>query len=133
GGWSGVRRAPPRAGAGPATPGSGPCPGPHGTVVAGRPATVLPPGLGGGCLPVLPQEVGVEPGRDVGPGQHLVLGAVAVHVPVDREPLGGHGVLPQVERELLAPLLERAARPPYALDHCADPPVAAAGDPFGQR
>ena len=47
-------------------------------VVAGRPAAVLEADLGEGVAPVLPEEVLVEPGREVVPRQHLVLGAVAV-------------------------------------------------------
>ena len=40
---------------------------------------------------------------------------------------------PAVEREVLAPLLERAARPPDRLDDPADPAVAAAHDALGER
>ncbi len=106
--------------------------GAHAAVVAGRPAAVLEAALGQRGLPVLPEEVAVEPGGDVVPRQHLVLGAVAVDVPVDGEALGGHGVLPAAEVEHLAPLLERAALPPHPLDHRAEAPVAPAGDALGQ-
>ena len=46
---------------------------------------------------------------------------------------GGHGVGPQVEREVLRPLLEGAAPPPDRLDDGADPAIAPAGDALGQR
>ena len=47
-------------------------------VVARGPAAVLEADLGEGVAPVLPEEVLVEPGREVVPRQGLVLGAVAV-------------------------------------------------------
>ena len=63
-----------------------PEPGAGAAVVARRPAAVLEAVLGQGLLPVLPQEVPVQPGRDVVPGQDLVLVAVAVHGVVEVEP-----------------------------------------------
>ena len=72
--------------------------------------------LGEGVPPVLPEEVLVQAGREVVPRQHLVLGAVAVHVPVDREPAAAMASVPEVEPEALAPLLEGAAGPPDVLD-----------------
>ena len=75
----------------------------------------------------------MQSGRDVVPREHLVGGAVAGDVPVGIEALGRHGVEPAVELEVLAPLLERAARPPDPLDHRADPAVAPAHDALGER
>src|SRR5207248_10239977 len=72
-------------------------------VVAGCPPTVLHAGGSQGVLPVVPQEVLVEPGADVGPREQLVTAALAVHVPVDGESVPGHGVLPHGQVELLAP------------------------------
>src|ERR1700683_594867 len=40
-------------------------------VVARRPAAVLDAGPGQGVLPVAPEEVAVQPGRDVVPGERL--------------------------------------------------------------
>ena len=57
-------------------------------VVAGGPAAVLEADLVEGVAPVLPEEVLVETGREVVPGQDLVLGAVAVDVPVERRGRG---------------------------------------------
>src|SRR4029079_7878842 len=77
--------------------------GTHAAVVARRPAAVLDTGLGERVLPVAPQEVLVEPGRQVIPGEDLVLGAVAMDVPVERQALGLHRPLPATEVEALAP------------------------------
>ena len=66
-------------------------------------------------------------------GRTSSCGAVPGHVPVGVEALGVHRVDPAVEREVLAPLLERAARAPHALDDPADPAVAAARDALGER
>ena len=107
--------------------------GTHPAVVAGSPPTIGEPMRGQGRLPVLPQEVLVETGRDVVPRQDLVLGAVAGHVPVGVETLGVHRIDPAVELEPLAPLLERPARSPDAFDDPADPAVTAARDPLGER
>ena len=79
-------------------------------VVARGPPAVGQPVLGQGVLPVLPQEVPVQAGRDVVPGQHLVLGPVPVDRVLQGQPVGGQGVGPQVEVEVLRPLLEGAAR-----------------------
>ena len=107
--------------------------GAHTAVVAGRPPAVRDTGPPQRVLPVLPEEVAVEPGRDVVPGQHLVVGAVPVHVPVDREAVAGHGGLPEGEVEVLRPFLEDAARPPDVLEDRAEPAVASAGDAFDER
>src|SRR6476661_1626769 len=85
-------------------------------VVARRPAAILDARLSECGLPVVPQEVGVQAGGDVRPGQHLVLGAVAIHVPVDREAVRGHRLVPPGDVEALGPLLECAAGPPDVLD-----------------
>src|SRR5262245_51594925 len=84
----------------------------HPAVVARRPPTIGEPVLGQRGLPVAPEEVAVQAGGDVIPREHFVLGAVARHVPVGVEALDGHGLQPTVEPEVLAPLLERAARTP---------------------
>ena len=101
-------------------------------VVAGRPAAVLEADLGQGVAPVLPQEVLVEAGRDVVPREHLVLGAVAVDDLLEAEPVALEGLEPEVEVEVLGPLLEAAAPPPDLLDHRAEPPVATGGDALGR-
>ena len=95
-------------------------------VVAGGPAAVLEAQLVERVAPVLPEEVLVEPGGDVVPGQDLVLVAVAVDVPLDVEPVAGHGLVPGVLAEVLAPLLERAAGAPDVLDDRAEAAIAAA-------
>ena len=102
-------------------------------VVAGGPPAVGQAVLGQGVLPVLPQEVAVEAGREVVPGQHLVLGAVAVDGVLEGHPVGGEGVGPQVEVEVLGPLLEGAAVAPHLLDDRAHAPVAPADDALGGR
>ena len=65
---------PPAGGTGEATTCSRPKPGAGPAVVAGGPAAVLHPGAGQRLLPVPPEEVPVEAGRDVVPRQGLVLG-----------------------------------------------------------
>ena len=62
--------------------------GAHPAVVAGSPPAIGEAVLGQGRLPVVPEEVVVQTGGDVVPGQHLVAGAVAGHVPVGIEALG---------------------------------------------
>ena len=69
-------------------PGAGPA------VVAGCPAAVRQSVAGQGVEPVLPQEVTVEAGRQVVPGQRLVLGAVAVDGGLERHPLVSEGIGP---------------------------------------
>ena len=81
-------------------------------VVARGPAAVGQADLGEGVLPVHPEEVLVQAGGEVVPGQDLVLGAVPVDVPVGVEAALGHGVEPQALVEVLAPLLEHAAAAP---------------------
>ena len=100
------------------------------TVSSGSPRR---PTLGQRVLPVAPEEVPVQPGRDVVPGQGLVLGPVAVAHLLEAQALGGQRLLPQREVEVLGPLLERAAGPPDPLDHRAHPPVAPAGQALGHR
>ena len=107
--------------------------GAHPAVIARSPPAIGEPVLGQRRLPVLPEEVVVQAGRDVVPRQHLVAGAVPGDVPVGVETLGVHRVEPAVEREVLAPLLERAARTPDPLDDPSDAPVAAARDALGER
>ena len=70
-------------------------------VVARRPTTILEAHLLEGIAPVLPQEILVEAGREVVPGKHLVLGAVAMYIPVDIESMGRHGLEPKVVVEML--------------------------------
>src|SRR5690606_525622 len=95
-------------------------------VVAGGPAAVLEADLVEGVAPLLPQEVLVQAGREVVPGEHLVLGAVAVAVPVHVEAVGLHGRLPALQAEVLAPLLEGPALAPDLLDDGPEAAVAAA-------
>src|SRR4030095_8370005 len=111
--------------------GPAPCPGRR-RARGGAPRRGGEPPLAGGALPVLPQEVLVETGREVVPGQDLVLGAVAVHVPLEVEAVLGQGVEPQVEPEVLAPLLERAAPAPHGLDDRAQAAVAPGGQALDQ-
>src|SRR3954470_20496220 len=70
-------------------------------VVARRPPAIGEAQLGERVPPVLPQEVLVEPGGEVVPRQYLVLGAMAVGVPVDRQAVLFHGVLPEADVEVL--------------------------------
>ena len=98
--------------------------GAHPAVVAGGPPAVGEPVRGQRRLPVVPEEVAVQAGGDVVPREDLVVGAVPGDVPVGVEALGRHRVEPAVELEALAPLLERAAGAPDALDDAPDPAVA---------
>ena len=106
-------------------------PGAHPTVVARCPPAVLDPAACERRLPVVPQEVLVQPGAQVIPRQDLVDGAMTEHVPVERETLGLHRLGPAIEVEALAPLLERPAGPPHPLDDPPDAPVPATGDALG--
>src|SRR5439155_8144113 len=56
--------------------------GAHAAVVTRCPPAVRKAVLVQGGLPVLPEEVAMQPGRDVVPGQDLIGGAVPCHVPV---------------------------------------------------
>src|SRR6185312_1602222 len=94
--------------------------GAHAAVIAGRPSAIGEPVLGEGRLPVVPEEVLVEAGVDVVPGQDLVGAAVTGDVPLRVDALRRARLEPAVEVEALGPLLERAARAPYALDHAPD-------------
>src|SRR6185437_6173540 len=108
-------------------------PGAGAAVVAGGPPAVLEAGAGQGLLPVLPQEVPVEAGGDVVPRQGLVGVTVPVHHLVEGQPLGGQGLFPAGQVEVLGPFLEGAAVPPHPLDDGADATVTAAGDALGRR
>ena len=99
-------------------------------VVARRPAAVLQTVFGQGLLPVLPQEVPVQPGRDVVPGQDLVLGAVPVDGVVEGQAGPLQGVGPQAQVEMLGPLLEGPALAPDRLDDRPHPAVAPAHESF---
>ncbi len=109
-----------------------PEPGAGAAVVAGRPAAVLQAVGVQGVPPVLPEEVPVQPGGNVVPGQRLVLGPVAVDRFLQGETVGGEGIGPQIQVEVLSPLLEGAARSPDLLDDGADPAIAPAGDSLGR-
>src|SRR2546423_15154168 len=85
-------------------------------VVTGRPAAVFEAELGERVLPVLPEEVLVQPGGEVVPREHLVLVPVAVDGVLQGEAGGSETVEPQVEAEVFRPLLERAAVAPHVLD-----------------
>src|SRR5690606_38604892 len=105
--------------------------GPHrrayAAVVTGGPAAVLDLAPGQGVLPVPPQPLAVETGVEVVPRQDLVLVAFPRGVPVEVDGLVGErlgGALgPAVEREVLAPAVEPAARLPHGADHLADAAV----------
>ena len=101
-------------------------------VVAGGPPAVLEPVLGQGVDPVLPEEVAVQPGGEVVPGQHLSLVPVAVDRVLEGHPLGRQRLGPPVEVEVLGPLLEDAAVAPDVLDDVAHPPVAPAHHALGR-
>ena len=108
--------------------------GAHPAVVAGRPPAIGEPVLGEGGLPVVPQEVVVQPGGDVVPRQHLVAGAVPGHVPVGIEALGVPSRRSSGRASKCS--LHSWKVPPArhtALDDPADPAVAAAGDALGER
>ena len=66
----------------------------------------------------------MEPGRDVVPRQHFVLGPVPRDEPVGIETLCRHGIEPASELEVLRPLLKGAAGSPDALDDRTDPAVS---------
>src|SRR5262245_53542643 len=97
--------------------------GTHPAVVARRPPAVLDPARGERRLPVIPQEVFVQPGTQMVPRQGLAGGAMAMHVPVEGEALRLHRVGPARQVEALAPLLEGPASAPHPLDHPPDAPV----------
>src|SRR6266511_1664700 len=107
--------------------------GAHPAVVARRPPAIGETVLVKRGLPVLPEEIAVQSGRDVVPRQDLVRRAMARDIPVGIEPLGRHRVEPPVQIEALAPLLERAAGAPHALDHASGTAVAPTGDALGER
>ena len=67
------------------------------------------------------------------PGEHLVFGAVPIHVPLDIETVGGKRLEPEVDGEVFGPLLECAAVAPHVFDHGTESSVATAGDAFGER
>src|SRR5262245_54459301 len=58
---------------------------------------------------------------------------MAVHVPVDRQAVRGHRFFPQVEAEVLAPLLEHATLAPDILDHGTEAPITTRSDAFDER
>ena len=62
--------------------------------------------LGEGGLPVLPEEIRVQPGGDVAPGQHFVARAEPGHEPVRIETFGVHRVEPAVERGVMRSYLD---------------------------
>ena len=97
-------------------------------VVTGCPTAVFQAQFIEGVAPVLPQEVLVQPCREVVPRKHLVLGAVTVDVPVDIAAVDCHGLEPEVVVEVLRPLLERAAPAPDILDHRTQAAVPTTGD-----
>jgi len=69
-------------------------------VIAGRPPAIFQPDFRQRVSPVLPQEVLVQTGGDVVPGEHFVLFAVTVGVPLQVEAVGLHGVDPLVVIEV---------------------------------
>ena len=86
-------------------------------VVAGRPAAVLEADLGQGVAPVLPEEVLVQAGREVVPRaapRPRCGGGRRTSRP--SRPWRLEGVEPEVEVEVLGPLLEGAAVAPHVLD-----------------
>lgn len=93
-------------------------------VVARDPAAVLEADLVEGIPPVLPEEVLVQPGGEVVPGQCLVLMAMAVYVVLEGHAVACHGVGPELQVEVLAPLLEDPAVSPDVLDDGPQAPVA---------
>src|SRR5580704_2865345 len=103
------------------------------TVVTRRPSAILDGNARERVLPVAPQKVAVQAGRDVVPRQRLELAPVAVTHLVEAQPLGGERLLPQREVEALGPLLERAPGAPDPFDDGAHPTVAPAGEPLGHR
>ena len=74
----------------------------------------------------------MQAGTDVVPRKDLIGSAVAGDVPLDGETVLGHGLFPEGQVEVLAPLLEHTAPPPHLLDDGADAPVAARSDPLDQ-
>src|SRR5664280_3488928 len=85
-------------------------------VVAGGPPTVLQTVVGQCIEPVLPQEVAVQAGREVVPGQHLALGPVPVDAVLEGQLVRSQGIRPQQQIEVLGPFLEGPAVAPHLLD-----------------
>src|SRR5262245_10123545 len=75
--------------------------GAHPAVVARGPAAVLDPAGVERRLPVVPQEVLVQPGAQMVPRQDLTGRAMSVHVPVEGESLRLHRLGPAREGEAL--------------------------------
>src|SRR3954447_68510 len=98
-------------------------------VVAGGPAAVVDLDRAQRVLPVLPHPVLVETGVEVVPRQDLGLLALTRGVTVEaHRSLGEHlsaGLLPPLEREVLAPPVEAATVAPHLLDDRADSSIAA--------
>src|SRR5580704_7257314 len=101
-------------------------PGAGAAVVAGGPAAVLDGHPGQRVLPVAPEEVTVQPGGDVVPGERLAARPLPVAHLLGAQALGRQGRLPQRQGEALRPLLEGAAGAPDPLDHGAHAPVTPA-------
>ena len=81
----------------------------------------------------LRQELFVQPGRNVLPGQDLVQRALAAGEPVHLQVTVGKGPLPEIEAEILTPGVKFSAQFPGALDDIAQPAVAAGEEGFDQR
>src|SRR5215207_11251002 len=99
------------------------------TVVAGGPPAIGDLLLLQRLLPVVPEELLVQAGVQVVPGQDLVLGALAGGEPVEVDAEGPQLLLrrrrPAVVGEVLAPAVELASVAPDPLDDPAHPAVAA--------
>src|SRR4029077_20707752 len=108
-------------------------PGARAAVVARRPTAILEPVLGKGLLEVLPEEVAVQSGRNVIPGQDFVLVAMAVHDLADIETGGLERVRPQLQIEMLGPFLKGAPGPPDVFDDRAHTAVAPTGETLDGR
>ena len=73
----------------------------------------------------LGQELLLDAGGDMLPGQHFIEWARAARIPVHIQAEVGKGLLPRLEVEILAPAFELGPQLPGALDHVAHAPVAA--------
>jgi hypothetical protein len=89
----------------------------HPAVVARGPAAIGDPACSQRRLPVVPQEVLVEPGRECAHGSTSPRSRWRCTYQSSDRPSAVQRVGPSAQVEVLAPLLERAAGPPHPLDH----------------
>ena len=79
---------------------------------------------------LLHQELFLEAGGNVFPGQHFVGLALAAGVPIHVQPSVGKGLLPRGEVKIFAPAFELGPQFPRPLDHVRQAAVATGEERF---